>query len=748
MAVHPVILCGGSGTRLWPLSRPERPKQFASLVRHQSSFQDTVLRVAPLAGSADILVVTGGAHVDLIQAQLSEIGVGAQLIVEPEGRDSAAAIAAAACWIAARDPAGVAVVVAADHETPDASAFRAGADSAAAAAARDGVIVTFGITPTSPSTAYGYIQPGAALGSGGVRLVERFVEKPGLEDAQSCVSEGYLWNSGNFVFRIDVFLAELERYEPRIAAAARAAVENADALGSVVRLSDDFLGSPGRSVDHAVLERTRRAAVLPVSYAWSDLGAWDAVLAASDRDADGNAATGPVERLDCSNTLARAQDGQVVALIGLSDVAVIVEPDAILVCALDSTQSVKRLLQRPRFQSQDAPPTDIPGLKRALAAESAALDLWRRGSALPVWSTLGFDLAGGGFQEAITMLGRPVGEARRLRVQARQVYVFSEAGLGAWEGPWQALANAGWEGISHRYRRPYGAYRAAVSGQGEILNDTALVYDQAFVLFALAAMARGAPSGPYADFAMALAQGPLQTMRHPAGGFREADPAAPFQSNPQMHLLEAALAWEDVSSATLWRDMADDLARLALTRLIHTRLGSIGEHFDSKWAPAPGIAGRLVWPGHQFEWAWLLERWAIRRNEQAARAAAGQLFDAGVRGVNRRRNVAMDAVLDDGSVHRPDARLWPQTERLKAGLILAQRRDARETLYLGEALDAARSLRRYLGTPLAGLWRDTLGANGVFVDEAAPASSFYHIVCALAELRAAEAYLGSNPPPA
>jgi mannose-1-phosphate guanylyltransferase/mannose-6-phosphate isomerase len=742
MAVHPVILCGGAGTRLWPTSRPERPKQFASLIRPRSSFQDAVLRVAPLADLSTLLVVTGPTHVGLIQAQLLEVGIDAKLIVEPEGRDSAAAIAAAAHWIAARDPTGIAVVVAADHEIADAEAFR-GAVTTAAAAAQDGLIVTFGVTPTLPSSAYGYIQPGSPLGAGLVRKVERFVEKPGPEDAGAYVSQGYLWNSGNFVFRVDSFLGELEHHAPKVAEAAKAAMESNTAIGSLLRLSDDFLRSPRISIDHAVLEKTQKAAVLPVSYPWSDLGAWEAVLIASDRDADGNAVAGPVELADCVNTLVRTHEDQVVAVIGMDGVAVIVEPGAVLVCALGSSQDVKGLLERPRFRPPLDPPADVPSLKRSLEAESTTLDLWRRGSALPVWSTIGFDLDGQSFQEAVDQTGRPVAAGRRLRVQARQIYVFCDAGLTAWEGPWRELADAGWRGISQRYSRTDGCFRAVVGEHGEVLNDSALLYDQAFVLFALAALVQTSKADIYAQAATTLLSGPLQEMRHANGGFREADPAAPFQSNPHMHLLEAALAWESLSDAAIWRDLADELAGLALRRFINPERGSIGEFFDDQWAPAAGEAGRLIWPGHQFEWAWLLERWAVRRNSQEARDAATRLIAVGVRGVDERRNVAVDAMLDDFSIRQADARLWPQTERLKAGLILAQRQDAKESIYLTEALRAARCLRAYLDTPVAGLWRDTLGANGNFVQAPAPASSLYHIACALAELRAAHGYLAA-----
>ena len=353
-------------------------------------FQEAVLRVDGLADVGELLIVAGEAHCGLIKAQLAELGRNARLMVEPGGRDSAPAIAAAARWISRDDPAGVAVVLAADHDVPDAEAFRV-ATATAAAAARNGAIVTFGVKPTEPSTAYGYILAGAALGDMGVCEIEAFVEKPSAEVARDYLAQGYLWNSGNFVFRVDTFLAELETYAPDIAAAAAAAVENGEMEGSAFRLSDDFLASPKLSVDYAVLEQSTHTAVLPVSYRWSDLGAWDAILAASDRDHNGNAVTGTAELVDCFNTLVRVADDQTVAVVGARDLAVIVEPNGVLICDLASSQSVKQLIERRGAPQPRANRDRIGEAKRELAVEAAALDLWRRGSALPVWSALGFD---------------------------------------------------------------------------------------------------------------------------------------------------------------------------------------------------------------------------------------------------------------------------------------------------------------------------------------------------------------------
>jgi mannose-1-phosphate guanylyltransferase/mannose-6-phosphate isomerase len=337
-------MCGGSGTRLWPASRPERPKQFIPLVGALSTFQQAVLRVAGLQGARPPVIVGGAAHAELIRRDLEGLGLDAVVLLEPEPRDSAAAVAAAAAWIADADPEGVAVLIASDHHVPDADAFRQAGD-AAVAAARQGFIVTLGVQPAGPATAYGYIRAGDALADGNSRRVAAFVEKPDAETAARYVAEGYLWNSGNFVFPARLLLEELETHAPGIAAAARSAVRGATTQGSALRLSDAFRAAPKTSIDYAVMEKTERAAVVPVGFSWSDLGAWDAVLAASHLDEQGDSVLGHAVRIDTKNCLIRTVDGMVVAAIGVENLAIIVEKDSVLICRLDRSQDVKAVAE-------------------------------------------------------------------------------------------------------------------------------------------------------------------------------------------------------------------------------------------------------------------------------------------------------------------------------------------------------------------------------------------------------------------
>jgi mannose-1-phosphate guanylyltransferase len=380
-AIYPVILCGGSGTRLWPASRPDRPKQFLKLLGRYSSFQETVLRVRDLAEGREIVIVTGAALVDFVRRQANEIGVSIIILIEPEARDSAPAVAAAAAYVESRDPDGVALMLAADHHVGEPEVFRDAARLAAKAAAQ-GLIVTFGVRPTGPATGFGYIRPGAPAGDGVFR-VAAFVEKPDLETAKGYVADGYLWNSGNFAFQASVLLAELERFEPSIAQGARAALADAVAEGEVLHLDAVGFGRAARtSIDYAVMERTDKAAVVPAAFSWSDLGAWDAIWGASPQDGAGNAAQGDVTLVDTTGVLARST-GPFVGVIGVHDLMIVAEPDAVLVCRRDDAQSVKVLVDGLKARGRDLAQrhsTSIGGgVERQFLTQTgqAGVEVWR-----------------------------------------------------------------------------------------------------------------------------------------------------------------------------------------------------------------------------------------------------------------------------------------------------------------------------------------------------------------------------------
>lgn len=693
--------------RLWPASQPDRPKPFSLLNGARSSFQETALRVAPLG---PVVVVAGVAHHRLIAQQLAEVGVEAQVLLEPAPRDSAAAMAAAAVHVSAQDRAAVMAVVSADHHIPDAEAFR-GAVAAAVQAARVGRIVTLGVKADSPSTAYGYIRP---VPGEGARLVEAFVEKPDAARAAEYVKQGYLWNSGNFVVPADLLLRELASHAPEVLAAAKAGVAEATTRDGALALGDAFLAAPKISIDYAVMEKTGRAAVLPVDFAWSDLGAWDAVLAVSERDAQGNHVSGAAVATDCETSFIHAGPGTQVVAIGLRDVAVVVDGRQVLVCDLDSSQAVKGAVEALKALG--------PQRFRTLDEANDWFDRWARTAALPLWWSLGADHERGGFHEALSPDGEPRPAPRRGRTQGRMIYVYAQAGLMGWQGPWRAAAAHGLDFVLNHFMRPDGLMRTLVSVDGEALDETAAVYDQTFMILGLANLRRLYPErDDLAPLAGRIRDG-LEGMRHPKGGFRETGDH-PFQANCHMHLFEASLAWEEAGEPS-WAALSDEIAALALGAFIDHR-GVLSEFFDADWNRASGDDGRLVEPGHQFEWAWLLDRWGHRRGRADGQIAARALYDSGRRGVDPVRGCAVNALWDDMTLRDAAARLWPQTEHLKAAVALGEP---------DEVLAAANCLKTYLETPALGVWRDKLRADGSFVDESAPATSFYHILGAIRAL--------------
>jgi mannose-1-phosphate guanylyltransferase/mannose-6-phosphate isomerase len=341
--IVPLVLAGGAGTRLWPVSRDAMPKQFLPLVGEKSTYQQALTRVSSPDLFAPPIVMTSDAFRFFARRQAEDIGVDATVVLEPIRRDSGPAIAAGAALARRNDPDAIVLAIAADHVILDPELFheacRAGRDAAA-----QGQIVTFGIRPTAPKTSYGYVQRGEPLGIDGVSRVAAFVEKPDAATAAGYVTQGYLWNSGNFLFRADALLAELARFEPAMAEAVEAAVAAAVTDLGFVRLDEQAFGrATQKSIDYAVMEKTAHAAVVEGRFRWSDIGSWDAVREVASCDAGGNAASGPVLSIDSRGCIVHAE-GRLTAVLGLDDLIVVTTPDAVLVLPRARAEEVKALV--------------------------------------------------------------------------------------------------------------------------------------------------------------------------------------------------------------------------------------------------------------------------------------------------------------------------------------------------------------------------------------------------------------------
>ena len=341
--IIPIIMAGGAGSRLWPVSRDTMPKQFIQLLDGGlSAFQATMRRVVG-EGFGRPIVITNEAFRFITAEQLAVLGIEAEIVLEPERRDSAAAVAVGAVLADVQALGGVCLLLASDHVIADEPGFLTAVRKAASVAAT-GRIMTIGITPDHPSTAYGYIHPGSDDLGEGARSIERFVEKPDRATAEGYIAEGYVWNSGNFAFSTEVMLKELQKFAPNVMDAARKAVDKAVRDLDFIRLdAAAFAASPTISIDYAVMEKTRAGGILAAEFGWSDIGSWDSLHAVKDKDANGNRLEGDVVAIDTRNSFVRSEE-VLTTVLGLDDVVVITTHDAVLVTSMQSAPRVKTIV--------------------------------------------------------------------------------------------------------------------------------------------------------------------------------------------------------------------------------------------------------------------------------------------------------------------------------------------------------------------------------------------------------------------
>lgn len=355
--IHPVILSGGAGTRLWPLSRELYPKQMHALAGERSLLQQTVLRAADAGLFAPPVLIANDEHRFVIAEQLRQIGIGnAAIVLEPIGRNTAPAAAVAALMVARQAPEALLLLMPSDHVIGDEAAFRR-AIAIAAQAADQGRLMTFGIAPDRPETGFGYIRAGGALaGCEGAREIDRFVEKPDLDTAIGWLKDGgYFWNGGIFLFRARDLIEEMRAVAPEILEAAGQALEKARRDLDFIRLDRDcFAACPSKSIDYAVMEHTRRAGVVPVDMKWSDLGSWTALWTIGDADLAGNVVQGDTLIADTRGSYLRAEPGILVATVGVRDLVVVATRDAVLVAPRERAQDVKLVVEKLKVQGNNA----------------------------------------------------------------------------------------------------------------------------------------------------------------------------------------------------------------------------------------------------------------------------------------------------------------------------------------------------------------------------------------------------------
>ncbi len=365
----------------------------------------------------------------------------------------------------------------------------------------------------------------------------------------------------------------------------------------------------------------------------------------------------------------------------------------------------------------------------SFAGAYAGFREWLLAHAYPVWAQHGVDRDRGGCHESLALDGTPTDAPRRARLHPRQAFAFAHAPQLGWTGPASDVVEHALCYFIEKYTRSDGLIRAVVNADGSVKDEMPLLYDQAFALLGFASAFALTKDARWRHAAHTLREAVLTAFVRPVGFSERLDGAPPLLANSHMHLLEACLAWCELDTAASWHDIGSHIVELARDRLLHPHAHVITEFFDSEWRPLATEQGRLVEPGHLFEWGWLLLRGALRVRDPRLEQQALRLIDIADATVDARRHVAMNSciVRDDALVvHDPRARLWPQTERIKA-LVLAARTTG-EARYLSGAVQALRCVQRYLDVPLPGLWRDVMNVDGTFVVGPAPASSFYHLV--------------------
>ncbi|TBW32964.1 AGE family epimerase/isomerase [Siculibacillus lacustris] len=381
----------------------------------------------------------------------------------------------------------------------------------------------------------------------------------------------------------------------------------------------------------------------------------------------------------------------------------------------------------------------------SLLSAHADLRAWLFDEALPLWWRIGGDRVGGGFFELLDQTGAVVEVPRRTRLVGRQIFSYAKAAAMGWDGPAKEIVDHGIDFLLGRSLAPDGTFHGSVAPDGTPLRPVFDLYDHAFALFGLAA---AVPVVDDPDRLKTVARGVREKMlagwKHPVAGFEESAPRSlPLQANPHMHIFEASLAWIEAGPITGdngWDALADEIAELCLKRFLHPQNGALREFFDGNWNTVDGEAGRIVEPGHQFEWAWLLKRWGLMRGRPDALAAARRLVEiAETHGVDPASGLAINELFDDFSIRDDKSRLWPQTERIKAWLAMADlgATAAERSAAQERAAIAVRGLMRYFSKEVPGSWHETIRPDGGFMPAEARASSLYHITCAFDCLDAA-----------
>ncbi|MBB6353445.1 mannose-1-phosphate guanylyltransferase/mannose-6-phosphate isomerase [Aminobacter aganoensis] len=728
------VMSGGVGSRLWPLSREDNPKQFHDLSGDGSMLVKTLKRLAARdEGETPIYLIASERHAERVRADLATIDLaGGGAIFEPTGRNTAAAVAIAALQTIKAYGDGIVLVVPSDHEISTQRQFWETVERGVPAAKADRMVV-FGIRPTAPETGYGYIEAGAE--TGGISDVTRFVEKPDLKKAEGYLAAGnFFWNAGIFLFKASAMRDAFMKHQPEIWQKAESAFKVATRdLSGVYMPLELYQAIPSNSIDYAIMERVDGIAMVPASFRWNDLGSWQSLLDVSHSDKDGNVIVGDVVAIDCENSYLRGE-GRLLSAIGLKDVAIVSTSDATFVAPVSHSQNVKKIVEQLEKSGRlETKFTPAHGRVLANGAWRRRVQHWLMEETLPLWSTAGVDEQFGGFHEALGFDARPLAKPKRMRTMARQIYAFAVAKQRGWDGSADRLIDHGIRFMADKGRTDRGGWVRALNPDGSVVDPVEDAYDHACVLLALAHAHRvgNVEALGLAEETFAFLDKHLEDER--MTGFMESPGVEGVRrSNPHMHLLEAFLAWHAVTGDRTYLRRAARIIDLFRSHFFEVDSWTLGEFFDRDWHPAPDDKGQWTEPGHHFEWASLLVDFADKSGQKDLVAFGRKLYASAVaNGLNRATGLAYGAVSRHGLPLDRISRSWPQTEAVKAAVAL----DGTGGPDLKPEIEArvGRLFRWHIDPAPEGLWIDQIDERGRSLAKEVPASIFYHLVTALTQ---------------
>ncbi|MEO0542253.1 MAG: AGE family epimerase/isomerase [Pseudomonadota bacterium] len=725
----PVILCGGAGSRLWPLSRDDKPKQFHALFNNKSLLQNTLDRMPPGAHDGALFepaIILGSFGLrSVFEAEFfgSDNKPGGVLL-EPSIRDTAAAIAAVTRHVAIKDPDALLLVVPSDAKIDDHAAFRAAVAKAAATASDRDSIMLIGIKPTRPETQYGYIERGDALDDG--FTVKKFREKPDLATAKEYLATGdFYWNAGMFLFRAGRMAEEFAARQPEIWEKAAMAADKAQSVGNGdfwVLDKDAFDVAPKLSIDYAIMESADNIGVVEAAFDWDDLGSWAQLHDASTKNDDGNALIGPTFAIESTGNHIRS-DGPVVGVAGAEGLTVVAEDGKVLVVPTDKSALVKNVTQTFKAQFKG---------NVAYDRSKTAIRSWLFETCLPFWAGAGLDPQFGGVHEALAFDGVPAPHTKkRLRVLPRQIYCFAHAMHVGWDGMddetlrslFNTLITTGWH-------EEEGGFIHLFNPDGSIQNPLRDTYDQCFVMLACAWLHRSKGWPEARQWADKTLRWMDDHLADPHGGYVEnSDRVLPRRANPHMHFFEAMLAWFEATGEEDFLNRAEKIVGLFQSYFYDPATGTLSEFFAEDWTP--DRTGDVE-PGHHYEWAWLLLRYNRLRPTEDLEQQAKMLFaTANAFGHHQTTKAACDTMRPNGTNLSNRARCWPQTEALKCAIEMEKIGVGGASALRAQMVDVL--FDHYLGKYQPGGWCDAISDTGKPVAADMPSSTFYHVFCALIE---------------